>query len=335
MRFPIISTFINIILSFFEAIYILLKKPDVIVVSVPPSDIVLPTFMVSRIVRALFVVDMRDPAEEVIVYKASKPFEKLFAKIFRKINYSIYKRADAVVVVTDKMKAILESKGVKSIVVPNGADLTLFKPLEDYGQQKSSEADKSLTLVFSGTAAEYYDLRPLVVLTKIFNDKELCSIRLLLLGSIKKDLEDSIHRLGIANHARYLGFYPPEKLAKEVLPRCDIGVIPRSDEAIYDYAIPAKFYEYIASGLPVLAICRKESALAEITLKYDVGWVCKPKDYLCIASTLKEACLNRSIIKTKRENALKLRKLIDREMQSRKFLIVLKTLLKHRKTNYE
>ena len=332
-RLPVINILINVVFSFFSAIYILLKKPDVVVVSIPPSDIVLSTFIVSRIIRALFVVDMRDPAEEVIVYKASKSFEKLFAKIFQKINYSIYRRADIVTVVTDKMKAILESRGVKSIVIPNGADLTIFKPLEDYGQRKSLDTNRSLTLVFSGTAAEYYDLKPLIFLTKIFNSKKICNIKLLLVGSIKKDLENFIHRLCIADYVHYLGFYPPEKLAKDVLPRCDIGVIPRADEAIYDYAIPAKFYEYVASGLPVLAICRKESALAEIILRYGVGWICEPKDYQCIISTLKEVCLNRDIVKAKRENALKLRKRIDRRMQAYKFLTMLEALLKYR--NYK
>jgi len=331
MRFPMISAFINTILSLFESIYILSRKPEVIVVSIPPPDLLLPVFMVSRIIRALFIVDMRDPAEEVLLNKASRPFEKIFARIIHKVNYSIYKRADAIIVVTDRMKAMLESKGVNSIVIPNGADLTVFRPSKNSSQQKTLSADRGLTLIFSGTAAEYYDLKSLIVLMKILNGQGY-NIKLLLAGSIEKNLEDFVHKLGITRYVHYLGFLPPEKLAKEIFPKCDIGVIPRVVDPIYDYAIPAKFYEYIASGLPVLAICRRESALANIVLKYDVGWVCEPQDFGCITSILKNIYLDHDVIEMKRRNALKLRKQIDREIQSRKFLVLLETLLKSRKS---
>jgi len=48
-----------------------------------------------------------------------------------------------------------------------------------------------------------------------------------------------------------------------------------------------------------------------------------------------EVRLNRDIVKAKRENALKLRKQIDRRMQAYKFLIMLKILLKYGSINYK
>jgi len=93
------------------------------------------------------------------------------------------------------------------------------------------------------------------------------------------------------------------------------------------YAIPAKFYEYIASGLPVFALCRKESELAKIMTKYDVGWVCEYEDFCCIPQILKEIYLNRMLLIRKRINALESRHYFDRDIYSRKFVELLKVLL--------
>jgi glycosyltransferase involved in cell wall biosynthesis len=326
MRIPYISSVVNTVFALFQAIYLAIKKPSVLIVSIPPSDLVLSTFLASRITRSIYIVDMRDPSEEVLVHYSSRSKSgRLIARIMRKINYTIYRRADALIFVTEGMKRMLKSYGLRGFIIPNGADLEVFKPV---GEQ-SRINDETFYLVFSGTAADYYDLRQLILAVRILNNHGF-KIKLLVAGTIRKSIEKYVRSIGAENHVEYLGFYSPMELVSKVFPKCHIGVIPRVNDSILDYAIPAKFYEYIASGLPVLAICRKESELAKMILSYDVGWVCEYGDIGCILRVLREIYLNRSLIEEKKQRALMLRGSIDRNIHAQ-MLIKLVNLLLQRK----
>jgi glycosyltransferase involved in cell wall biosynthesis len=326
MRMPYISSVVNTVLAFFQAIYLAIKKPGVFIVSIPPSDLVLSTFLASRITRSIYIVDMRDPSEEVLVHYSSRSKSgRLIARIMRKVNYTIYRRADALIFVTEGMKRMLKSYGLRGFIIPNGADLEVFKPV---GEQ-SRINDETFYLVFSGTVADYYDLRQLILAVRILNNHGF-KIKLLVAGTIRKSIEKYVRSIGAENHVEYLGFYSPMELVSKVFPKCHIGVIPRVNDSILDYAIPAKFYEYIASGLPVLAICRKESELAKMILSYDVGWVCEYGDIGCILRVLREIYLNRSLIEEKKQRALMLRGSIDRNIHAQ-MLIKLVNLLLQRK----
>jgi len=323
MRIPYISSIVNTILAFFQAIYLIIKKPDVLVASVPPSDLILAAFLASRITKSTYVVDMRDPAEEVLIHYSSKSRTgSLIARILRKVNYAIYRRADAIIVVTKGIKEMLAKHKIHGSIIPNGADLETFKPAKE-PNLKNAEV---LSVVFSGTISEYYDLSQLILALKILNNNGF-KIELFLVGTINKAIEEYIRRVNAEKYVEYLGFYSPRDLALKVFPKCDIGVIPRTNDPILDYAIPAKFYEYIACGLPVLATCRKESELAKIILNYGVGWVCEYGDMGCVLQVLKEVYLNRSLIEEKRKRALTLRRYIDRNMHAQIFVKLMNFLI--------
>jgi glycosyltransferase involved in cell wall biosynthesis len=326
-RIPYISSIVNTIFAFYQAVYLVIEKPDVLIVSIPPSDLVLATFLASRITRSIYIVDMRDPSEEVLIHYSSRSrIGRLVARILRKINYTIYRRADVVIFVSEGIKNILENHGIHGFLIPNGADLKVFKPVKE----KSQDNDNALCLIFSGTASDYYDLRPLILTVRFLNNRGF-KIKFFLVGTIGKFVENYIKDVGAENYVEYLGFYSPMELASKVFSRCHIGVIPRVNDPIFDYAIPAKFYEYVASGLPVLATCRKESELAKAVLNHDVGWICEYGDISCITRTLKEIYLNRSLIEEKRRRALMLRNSIDRNIHAQILVKLVSILLEKRR----
>jgi glycosyltransferase involved in cell wall biosynthesis len=330
-----INSIINTILAFIQAIYLIIKKPDIIIVSVPPANLILASFLASQIIKAVYVVDIRDPVEEILLhYSRNSQIYTALAKILRKLNYAIYRKADAVIVVTEGIKEILKNNRINAITIPNGADIKIFRPVH---KEKTQRDD--LILVFSGVAKGYYDLRPFIVALRKLNDAGY-KIKLLIVGDIEEDLEKFVKRVNASEYVNYLGYYSPEELASKVFSNCDIGVIPRINDPILDYAIPAKFYEYVTSGLPIFALSRKESALAKIILNYDIGWVCEYKDIECIIKTLKEIYQNRTLIGKKRKNALAIRYQFDRNTQARLLVKIIKALinfkhkLKHRRENH-
>jgi len=330
------STFIeviNIILSFFLIPYLIVMKPKVIVLSIPRYSPLIPVYLASRLLRMKLVIDVRDPVEEVHLLSSafSNWFEKLLMKwVIRKFNYALYKRADAVITVTQTAKKMLEDVlKIKVVVAPNGADLETFKPI-DRGEARRylHLRDDDFVIVYVGGIGGYY--RPLELL-KIIKNLESKSIgkrvKLLLAGPIfNKTYERILLERRIPNVV-YLGMLGIDEL-KILYSAADLGLIPRVDDPAFDYALPVKFYEYIAMGLPILALCRRESELARTIIKNGLGFVCEPSDETCIERAIEALLQNPKVYSELKEKVLNYKKLVDRRIGGAVLNAILKYLTK-------
>jgi len=126
----------------------------------------------------------------------------------------------------------------------------------------------------------------------------------------------------------YLGVLDIDKL-KILYSAADLGLIPRVDDPAFDYSLPVKFYEYIAMGLPVLALCRRESELARTIVENGLGFVCEPSDEACIEHAIEALLQNPEIYNEIKGKVLKYRKLIDRRIGGAVLSAILKYLMRH------
>jgi glycosyltransferase involved in cell wall biosynthesis len=113
-----------------------------------------------------------------------------------------------------------------------------------------------------------------------------------------------------------------------LLSACDIGVIPRIGDPIYDYAIPVKFYEYIATGLPVLAIVSRGSELARIVEKHRLGFVCEPGDHECLESVITTFAINKAVLDEYKKNVIVFRKHVDRKIGAKRLYELISKFLR-------
>jgi len=327
-RFISLILFINTLLSFYIIPYVLVLKPRIILLSVPDSFPLIPAYIASKIIKAKFIVDVRDPTEEICLNSPSfcrKIDRLLFGHIIRKINYALYKRADAVTTVTLTAKMILERVLERKVfVVPNGADLEYFKPKDKIEtRRRLNFANNDFLILYAGTIGGYYNVAEVIeVFKKLNNTTNNRIVRLVLAGTIvDRKHSDILKRIQTPNII-YLGALDAERL-KELYSAGDVGLIPRINDPAFDYAVPAKFYEYVAMGLPVLAVCRRESELAKIIIENRLGIVCESKE--CLKKAIKILASNIELYNTFRENVLNYRKHIDRKIGAK----ILLTILKH------
>jgi len=114
-------------------------KPRIIVLSVPDYYPLIPIYLASKLIGAKLVIDFRDPQEEVCIHSSilcGKLDKLVVKKIIRRVNHAIYRRADAIVTVTETARKILEDAlGVRVLVASNGADLEIFKPVDKRGSE--------------------------------------------------------------------------------------------------------------------------------------------------------------------------------------------------------
>jgi len=326
-RFISFSLFINTLLSFYILPYLLVLKPKIILLSVPDSFPLIPAYIASKIIKAKFIIDVRDPAEEICLNSPSfcrKIDRLLFGRIMRKINYAIYKQADAIITVTPTAKMILERVlDRKVFVVPNGADLEYFRPKDKTeARRRLNFANDDFLILYAGTIGGYYKVADAIkVFKELDNTTSNRTIKLVLAGTIVDKEHATLLRKVQTQNIIYLGALDVEKL-KELYSASDVGLIPRINDPAFDYAVPAKFYEYVAMGLPILAICRKESELAKIIIENKLGIVCESKK--CIKESIKTLASNIEVYNAFRKNVLKYRKYIDRKISAKILFTILK-----------
>jgi len=330
-----VASIVNILLSFFLVTYLVVLKPKVVILSIPDYYPLIPVYIASRLLRARLVVDVRDPVEEVCLRSSilCNRFEKiLMRRVIRKLNYALYRRADAIITVTETAKRMLEDVlGVRVFVAPNGADLEVFKPVNrSEARRRLRLGDDAFIAVYVGGIGGYYRLLEILKVIRRLESGSIGErVKLLLAGPII----DKAHKRILLEHripnVVYLGVLDLDKL-KLLYSAADLGLIPRVDDPAFDYALPGKFYEYIAMGLPVLALCRRESELARAIRENGLGFVCEPSDERCIERAIEALVLNPEIYSELRGKVLKFRRLVDRRIGGAVLATILKFLTRVR-----
>ena len=314
---PFIELLINPIFLMSVAVVILFLRPKIVILSSPDSCSVVATYLGCKLVRSKLIIDIRDPQEELMVYRYRKVFLGLIVKIYRQINYSIYRRSDGVLGVTEKLVRTIAKEISRSVyLVPNGADLSIFKPLDKKeARLKLGLSQGSLFIGYVGKFSSYgyYNILPILVAIRKIRRKLGIDVKLVAAGPIyiKRIAED------FRDEFKYLGVLDTKGVVT-LLSACDLGIIPRIGDLIYDYAIPVKFYEYVATGLPIIVIARKRSELAEVVEKNKLGIVCEPGDHICLEEAIETLAMNRGLIDELRKNVLTFRKRIDREFGAKR-----------------
>jgi len=314
-RHALLNLILNIILSLLETIVILILRPRIVILSVPEAYPVIATYLGCLLAKSRIIIDVRDPQEELIAYKYRQGFLGLIAKIFKKINYSIYKRVDAVTTVTKTLARMLVKEIRRPIhLVPNGADLEFFVPISKRRARELLGLNQDSFLVaYIGALTirgHYYNVLPVLKAIRKARERVNIDIKLVAAGpmyyseKIIEEFKDVLHYMGVLNLNSVVA----------LLSACDVGIIPRIKDPIYDYAISVKMYEYIATGLPVIAIASKESELAKMLKENKLGFICEPEDQAYLENLIVALATDKNLLNKLRKNVFVFRKFIDRRI---------------------
>ncbi len=262
-------------------------RPDLIITTAPPPHPVILAYLHSMAFKSKYVVDIRDDwSEYANVFLNTQPF---FVKyLFKLFNYLINfgfilscRSATLISCVHDVLKVKFANlQKVPIIVVPNGInnqELLTVKSTFDrnsvFRKNNIKLNNSTKFLIYAGDlGAPYYN--PEIVLDAV---KKLTSsgldIKYILLGdgnqkekianlAEKKGIKESIYLPGKKRHSEAL----------ELMLASDIAVYPLSKNAVQaKYSIGVKIYDYIACGLPILAIINDNSTVFQIVTGNNIG----------------------------------------------------------------
>lgn len=249
------------------------KRFDVVVATSPQFFTACAGWLVGFVRRRPFIFEVRDLWPESIRAVGAMKDGPLL-RLLERLELFLYRRATAVVTVTEAFKRNLMSRGVpaeKISVVTNGADLSRFAPrIADADLVKALGLTDAFVAGYVGTHGMAHGLETLVDAAALLAKRPVAKhVRLLMLGdgAEKANLVARAKALGLCN-VIFLESVPKDQVAR-YWSLLDVSIIHLKDTPLFETVIPSKLFECMAMGIPVLHGVRGESA--EIVQRHQVG----------------------------------------------------------------
>ena len=245
--------FYQLVLFFYYLLYQTKHtKPDIIYsrISTPPT---ISPLVLSKLFKIPYVVEINGLGiDELKLSNASKLAIQLY-KINEKHNYT---HANKIVAITQGiMEGIMELyniPGEKIVVIENGANTELFRPMDITRTRKELNFDQDANYVsFVGGSYLWQGVEFLIQSAPLIL-KEIPNTKFLIAGDgpMKKDFVNLVEERGVSDNFIFTGAVPYEEVPKYIN-ASDVCVVPK--RPLKSGYSPLKLYEYMACGKPVVA----------------------------------------------------------------------------------
>ncbi len=239
---------------------------DIMVTSGPPHSIHMIGYHLKKSIGLQWVADFRDPWTNIDFYRDLK-LTRMADRRHHKLENKVLTNADHVIAIGSEMKKEFLASGAKNVsVITNGYDTSdmIKDPVEP---------DQKFSLLHVGTLPRSRNPEILwKALSKMVNSDSsfAASLEIKLTGNVDFSVIDAIKEAGLANYLSHISFLPHQEAMKQqksawVL----LLLINRSHNA--KGVITGKFFEYLASGRPVLMIGPEDGDAAVILNETGAG----------------------------------------------------------------
>jgi glycosyltransferase involved in cell wall biosynthesis len=279
-------------LSFVRATRKILKTidaPDVVVFETDPFLLPFEAARLQRRTGCRMVGYLQDIYPDVAVALGKVPNNWAIQRL-RKSLFSIYRRCDRMVVLSEDMKQLLIDGGVQSDridLVPNWADPTAIFPVEESNHFRVRHGlQDHFVVMYSGNLGLTQRLDEFVEAAQLLaDDQEIC-FAFVGQGSQKQALENLVRQKGLSN-VRFFDYQPKSELAHS-LSAADLHLVPLTKE-LSQCLMPSKLYGIMAAGRPYLTNAVPESELHQLTRQHNIGITVKPGSPAEIATAVLKA----------------------------------------------
>lgn len=179
----------------------------------------------------------------------------------------------------------------KFVLIPNGYDL------EDFRKQDRNDGSHPFRIVYTGKLTNRYCYSPrsfFSALKALLEEKVISAgeVEVLLAGIASQEHLDLIGENGLQKIVRHLGYLDHEK-STELVQSADAllliveSPLGRAASEAYSGSMPAKIFEYLCTGKPILGIV-PEGAEADILRKSRLGLIARSNDLASVKRALAE-----------------------------------------------
>lgn len=286
-----------------------------IITTGPPHSMHLIGLELKRKTGVTWIADFRDPWSQW-EFLDTLPMSARIRKKHSQLEMAVLNTADAVMTISPTFQRDLEKLAQRKIkLLTNGFDPSDI-PL---GFSPKKKKAGELHLVYSGVIDSIRNPIPLLKAMKeeFTNTQE--EVRLTFVGKVSEQvrefvkdddwLAERVNFPGYVSHGEVFGFYA----------QADVLVLILTDTKNAQGNIPGKLFEYMATGVPILALGDPKGDSAQIIQESDAGKVIRHEDFVGIQVALREFMSSQPEIKeasnldqfSRRSLTLDLAKILD------------------------
>jgi len=230
-------------------------RPDVVVATSPQFFAAVAGYVVARMKRAPFVLEIRDLWPESIVAVGAIRRNAII-RFFERLEHFLYRKADHIVVVTEAFKTFIEDKGIPSekiTVIMNGADLSMWAepldPVRIEAMIREYDLGGRFVAAYVGTIGMAHRADILLEAAQKCTDPNIVFL-VAGTGADRDALAEKAAALALPN------FRLLDKQPREVIPYLlaltDASVVHLKDTPLFRTVIPSKIFEAMATGTPMV-----------------------------------------------------------------------------------
>lgn len=262
------------------------KRPDVIVSTSPQLFAAVAAWKLSILKWRPFVFELRDlwPASIVTVGAMKKG---LVIRLLEKLELFLYRRAAAIVSVTNSFRDDLVRRGIdgeKIHIVRNGVDLSRYQPRpHDEAMAKQLGVAGKFVVAYLGTHGMAHALENVLAAAAHLQTHD--DIRFLFVGdgARKQAIVDAAKSMCLENTMFHRSM--PKEDMPAVWSVCDIALVHLKNEPVFATVIPSKIFEAFGMGKPVM-IVQPEGEAVELVTKAGAGEHIAPEDPDALAAAI-------------------------------------------------
>lgn len=284
------KSFFHRLLSFFSFMFssffigIKVKKADVIWGTTPPIFQAFTAWLLARLKRARFLLEVRDlwPGFAIALGVIKNSVIKWLSLGLEKF---LYRHADRIIVNSPGFIDHVKSLGGKQIdLVPNGADPDMFVSSDNGNAfRKANNLEGKFVITYAGAHGISNDLD--TVLFAAEKLKDLLDLKILLVGDGKEKpaLMRAATGLNLAN-VQFLDPLPKNKMA-DLLAASDLCIAILRPIELYKTTYPNKVFDYMAAGKAV--ICMIDGEIRKVVESAHAGIFVQPGDPIQLAKVIR------------------------------------------------
>lgn len=238
---------------------------DTVITTSPPHSTQLIGLKLKNKLHIRWVADLRDPWTDIYYYNQFK-HTRLALAVDRSYERNVITAADMLITVSEDLKRIFSSKDKnnrpdKIHVIQNGYDE------EDFRTEVKPESGKKI-ITYTGTISENYDIEGFVGAVNKLEKGVRDKIKIQFIGNVSETIREKINKADA--EVEYIN-YVPHNVAIENMLKSSMLLLIIPNVENNKGIVTGKFFEYLASQKPVLAIGPKGGDLEAIINETNCG----------------------------------------------------------------
>jgi colanic acid biosynthesis glycosyl transferase WcaI len=254
----------------------LARKPDVLYIYSPPLFLGITGYLLGRLKRIPFVLNVQDIYPEIAV-KHGIVTNPTIISMLERLERWIYRNASHITVISEGFKQNLIAKGVSSdkvSVIPNWVETELFSPRpKDNGFSREHGLCERFIVMYAGNMGHSQGLENVLEAARLLQDNEHILFVLVGDGVKRADLL-SLREAYQLENVRFLPYQPRERMP-EVIASADANLVILQPEKSRT-TIQSKTYEIMAMERPIIAAVDPDGDNWRLVERAHAGIWCTP-----------------------------------------------------------